>query len=65
MTESERKQLRERIIAAGLKMYWVADHLGIARTTLQRWLSGEIVEPNQKLLFNLLQLVAREEGEQC
>lgn len=37
-----RDQLRHRLATQRLKRWWVAEFAGIHKTTLRRWLSGDI-----------------------
>ena len=36
------KKIKETIRNQGLKMWWVAEEIGIHKTTLRRWVNGKI-----------------------
>jgi hypothetical protein len=38
----DKDRLRSRLVSQDLKRWWVAEFAGIHKTTLRRWLSGDI-----------------------
>ncbi len=38
----DRNRLLDRLLAQDLKRWWVAENAGIHKSTLRRWLSGDI-----------------------
>ncbi len=54
-----RNEVRAQITREQLKMYWVAEILGIHKTTLRRWFSGRIAHVRGCHLEALAQLLKR------
>ncbi len=53
----DREQLRQRLDAQDLKRWWVAEFAGIHKTTLRRWLSGDIRKVHPQHLSRVASLL--------
>ncbi len=47
------EKVREAIRSQELKRYWVAEMAGVHKTTLRRWLSGQITKVREENAINL------------
>lgn len=51
------QKLKQTIQERDLKMWWVAEMAGIHRSTLRRWLSGEITRVNTLRATRLMEVI--------
>jgi len=49
--------IRHRIQSQGLKLWWVAEYAGVHKTTLRRWLSGQIAYVQEDHLRSLARVL--------
>jgi len=57
-------EFRTRLSAMKLRQKWLAQHLGVSATTVNRWATGAIpVAPYVPFVLDLLELVNLDEGE--
>ena len=52
-----KKKIIEAMEAQSLKYYWVAEMAGIHKTTLRRWLSGQISRVRPEHVRNIAQVL--------
>ena len=57
MTKEERHALRARIQKQDLRMWWVAEQIGVTKSSLRRWLSGHIKTPRLEHMEALMKLL--------
>lgn len=50
--------IRNAILHQDLKSYWVAEMAGIHKTTLRRWLSGQITRVREEHARNIARVLA-------
>ena len=53
-------EIKEKIKAAGLKQYQIADLLGIGETTLVRWLRYELTEERKEMILSAIEKGGRD-----
>lgn len=54
------QDIKDKIKAAGLHQYEVADLIGIGETTLVRWLRHKLPEDKKEMILNAIEKGARE-----
>lgn len=57
LLDLDREQLRHCLTTQRLKRWWVAEFAGIHRTTLRRWLSGDIRKVHAEHLSRVASLL--------
>lgn len=63
MTEEKKiLEFRRRLLITPLKRYWIAEELGVAESTINRWKRG-IYTPTEEVIDRVLTLLDKE--EQC
>lgn len=57
------REIRDKVSANGMRLWELADELGIADTTLSRWLRHELPEDRKRLIVETIdKLVARRDS---
>ena len=57
------RDIKDKIKAAGLHQYQVAELCGIGETTLVRWLRHELSEEKRQMILSAIEKGGREHGK--